>query len=292
MDQTRAINALASYIALAKAANSPRAAADLVTQATSASNTYVFAELLQQPNIQALAGNEQYASYLTLLQCFAWGTWETYKSTPGLPELTDVQATKLRLLSLLTIASQKSNASNLSYQFLCTHLELSSSLDLEHLVTQAIYNDLITGTLNPASQTVVITSVAPLRDLAPGSVQSMISELAAWSGRCDSVLADLEAEIKKVKADAEKRAKREARAEKQIKAVTEGADKSGAGGVLGTSRTGHNTRAAKREQEDDDDDDDYMDIDGGNRAPGGSRKKSAGGGGGANLLQRLRGAGR
>lgn len=81
MDQSKAINALAPFIALAKSANSPRAAADLVHQATSSPNTYVFAELLQQPNIQALASNEQYASSLTLLQTFAWGTWESYHGT-------------------------------------------------------------------------------------------------------------------------------------------------------------------------------------------------------------------
>lgn len=74
MDQTRALNALAPFLALAKSANSPRAAADLITQATSASNTYIFAELLQQPNIRALANHEQYGSFHTLLECFAWGT--------------------------------------------------------------------------------------------------------------------------------------------------------------------------------------------------------------------------
>lgn len=80
MDQSRAINALAPFVALAKSANSPRAAADLVTQATSAANTYVFAELLQQPNVQALAGQEQYGNFYNLLELFAWGTWEDYKS--------------------------------------------------------------------------------------------------------------------------------------------------------------------------------------------------------------------
>lgn len=79
MDQSRAINALAPFVALAKSANSPRAAADLVTQATSAANTYVFAELLQQPNVQALAGHEQYGNFYSLLELFAWGTWEDYK---------------------------------------------------------------------------------------------------------------------------------------------------------------------------------------------------------------------
>jgi COP9 signalosome complex subunit 7 len=79
MDQSLALNALAPYLALAKSATSPRAAADLVAQATSAQNTYVFAELLQQPNIQALNGQEQFGGSFELLKIFAWGTWEDYK---------------------------------------------------------------------------------------------------------------------------------------------------------------------------------------------------------------------
>lgn len=79
MDQSRALNGLAPFLALAKSATAPRAAADLITQATSAPNTYVFAELLQQPNVQALADNEQYGAFHELLKVFAWGTWESYK---------------------------------------------------------------------------------------------------------------------------------------------------------------------------------------------------------------------
>jgi len=88
MDQSRALNALAPFIALAKSANSPRAAADLIAQATSAPNTYVFAELLQQPNIQALAGHEQHGGSYELLKIFAWGTWENYRGTADLHTLT------------------------------------------------------------------------------------------------------------------------------------------------------------------------------------------------------------
>ncbi|KAF7188551.1 COP9 signalosome complex subunit 7a [Pseudocercospora fuligena] len=270
MDQSRAINALAPYIALAKSANSPRAAADLITQATSAANTYVFAELLQQPNVQALAGHEQYGPFFILLQYFAWDTWESYKTTPNLPPLSDAQALKLRLLSLLTFAAEKSapssTPSNLSYQSLCSRLDLKDPVDLEHIVTEAIYSGLVTGTLNPAAQTVVITSVAPLRDLAPGSVQSMMAELEAWSGRCDGVLAGLKMEIKNVLSNAQAQNKRDEAAAKQINAVQEGAEKSGAGAggsLIGGGRSGHNTRGAqKRDQADDDDDyEDAMDVD-------------------------------
>lgn len=162
-------------------------------------------------------------------------------------------------------------ASTLSYQSLCTRLDLASSVELEQLITTALYSDLIAGTLNPAAQTIVITSVAPLRDLAPGSVQSMIAELAAWSGRCDAMLVSLEAEIKKVKVESEKRAKQEARAERQFKSVTEYGEKVGGsaktGVPLAPSRTGHNTRNAfKRDAAGDeysDEDEDAMDVDSG-----------------------------
>jgi hypothetical protein len=80
MEQTKALNALEPFLALSKTATSPRAASDLVTQATSAPNTFVFAELLHTPNIQKLRDSQEYAPSLALLEIFAWGTWEDYKS--------------------------------------------------------------------------------------------------------------------------------------------------------------------------------------------------------------------
>lgn len=80
MEQIRAINALEPFVLLSKSATSPRAAADLITQATSSPHTYVFAELLQAPNIQALNKSEEYAAYLKLLETFAWGSFQDYQS--------------------------------------------------------------------------------------------------------------------------------------------------------------------------------------------------------------------
>nr|POE79767.1 cop9 signalosome complex subunit 7a [Quercus suber] len=281
MDQSRALNALAPFLALAKSATSPRAAADLVSQATSAPNTTVFAELLQQPNIHALASNEEYGSAHQLLQIFAWGTWDDYKASTDLPQLSDAQSRKLRLLSLLTLASQKGNVSssgsNLSYSTLCDKLDFTSSAELESLITEAIYNDLLVGTLDPASQSVVVTSVAPRRDLAPGSVQDMMIELVAWSGRCDSVLAALESEIAKVKDEAKQRHALEARIEKQVKAVTDASEKSGnAGAAMQTSRGGgHMVRGGPRAGNDEDDD--AMELDGGGAGlgSGGGKKRGS-----------------
>lgn len=82
MEQQRALNALEPYLALSKSATSPRAAADLITQATSSPQTYVFAELLQTPNIQSLRNSTEYFSYLQLLEIFAWGTLTDYQGEP------------------------------------------------------------------------------------------------------------------------------------------------------------------------------------------------------------------
>lgn len=83
--QQKSLNALEPYLALAKSASAPKAATQVISQAISVSNTFVFAELLQSPNIQALqnAAPEQ-ASFLTLLQIFSWGTWKDYKGTTSL----------------------------------------------------------------------------------------------------------------------------------------------------------------------------------------------------------------
>jgi COP9 signalosome complex subunit 7 len=67
MEQTKALNALEPFLALSKSATSPRAASDLIVQATSAPNTYVFAELLQTPNIQNLRSSEEYVGLSTLV---------------------------------------------------------------------------------------------------------------------------------------------------------------------------------------------------------------------------------
>ncbi|THY81268.1 hypothetical protein D6C95_09175 [Aureobasidium pullulans] len=218
MEQTRAINALAPFVALSKSATSARAAADLVTQATSAANTYVFGELLQTPNIQKLRDDAQYSSYYTLLELFAWGTWAEYQSlASSLPQLSPNQEHKLRLLTLLTLAATTTNNAPLTYSNLQSALSLSSPLALERLVTDAIYADLVTATLNPAKGLVAISSVTALRDITPGSVTSIMASLDAWTGRCDDVLKELETEVKAVKEGAESRAKEEAMRASQVK---------------------------------------------------------------------------
>ncbi|KAI1421855.1 PCI domain-containing protein [Xylaria sp. FL1777] len=202
MEQTKALNALEPFLALSKSATAPRAAADLVTQATSNSHTYVFAELLQTPQIQALAKSPDHAPHLKLLEIFSYGTYANYISTTNLPPLNDAQTLKLRQLSLLSLAK---DPHNLSYAALQRSLSLDDARAVENLVISAIYAGLIDAQLDPRDGYVRISSVSPLRDLAPGSIPSMLNSLREWSGRCTSTLEDLESQIASIKAAAAKR---------------------------------------------------------------------------------------
>ena len=113
MEQLRARNALEPFIILSRSATSPRAAADLVNQATSSPHTYIIAELLQTPNIQALKDSPEYSNHLKLLELFAWGTWEDYQ---GMAQLTKAYTAVLttprhpRLTGTLTRSTSKTTS--------------------------------------------------------------------------------------------------------------------------------------------------------------------------------------
>jgi COP9 signalosome complex subunit 7 len=221
MEQTKALNALEPFLILSKSASSPRAAADLITQATSSPHTFIFAELLHTPNIQALRKSRDFAPYVKLLEIFAWGTMADYNSrfawskvhtdhadAANLPALLPQQKQKLLLLSLLPLAN---STRPLTYKHLIGALSLSSVAALESLVTEAIYAQLIDGTLDPQAQVVHISSIAPLRDLSPGSLQSLLLVYHGWESHCDQALSSLDTEIKSIRLRARNKKGREAR---------------------------------------------------------------------------------
>ncbi|KAG0651987.1 COP9 signalosome complex subunit 7a [Hyphodiscus hymeniophilus] len=219
MEQTKSLNALEPFLALTKSASSPRAAADLIARATTAPNTFIFAELLTAPQIQSLTTSPDYSSSLTLLKIFSYGTYATYTSTPDLPVLNEAQTLKLRQLSFLTLAK---NPADLNYANLLSALGLQTERELEDLVISAIYAGLVQGMLDPHNKTVLISSVSPLRDLPPNSIPSMLSTLSAWSSRCTSTLSNLERQIASIKAEATKRHREEAEWNAHVEKLMEG----------------------------------------------------------------------
>ncbi|KAK3693542.1 PCI domain-containing protein [Podospora appendiculata] len=207
MEQTKALNALEPFLALTKSATSPRAAADLITRATSAPNTFIFSELLAAPQVQALALSAEFAPYLRVLEIFSHGTYGAYTSAAtALPALSAAQQLKLRQLSLLTLAADSSKT---DYASLMASVHLASARELEELVISAIYAGLVDAQLDPQHALVQINSVAALRDVSPSDVAAipgLLSSLQSWAGRCEATLHSLEAQMSQLRADADRRA--------------------------------------------------------------------------------------
>lgn len=234
MEQTKALNALEPFLALTKSATSPRAAADLISRATSAPATYIFTDLLVSPQIQALANSPEHTSYLTHLQIFSHGLYSDYQSTPDLPALNDAQALKLRQLSLLTLSRDKDN---LTYPSLQRHLGLASPREVEDVVISAVYAGLLSARLNPLRRVVQVSSVAPLRDVQPATVPSIVATLQRWSARCDATLAEIEASIAGIKKEAARTAADKRDWDRTFQAVVE-AESKDPSDVAGTGQGG------------------------------------------------------
>lgn len=149
--------------------------------------------------------------------------------TQALPALNAQQQHKLRLLTLLTLSHIPSA---LNYATLATSLGLRSTSELEPLLIQAISSGLLSGRLNPASSRLDVRSVAPLRDLAPGSLVALAGVLGAWEQRCAQVLAEVEMQIESTRRKAQARGRAEAEWDKMIDER------------VGVPRLGKQTRAA------------------------------------------------
>jgi COP9 signalosome complex subunit 7 len=130
-----------------------------------------------------------------------------------LPKLSPAQHQKLLLLSLLPLAR---NNKPLSYKKIGQTLSLPNVEALESLVTNAIYLELIDGALDPSYQIVHIDSVAPLRDLQPGSVPILTQTLEGWSAQCAAMLQDIQKEIHLINDKAKAKTQRHMRIQKII----------------------------------------------------------------------------
>ncbi|TDL22362.1 hypothetical protein BD410DRAFT_788623 [Rickenella mellea] len=178
---------LEPFLLMSKSAKGA-AAAKLVENATSAPGVFVFAELLELPNIQELAKGD-HAQYFTLLQLFSYGTYEGYlKSKDSLPALNASQITKLKHLSLVSLAMDRRV---LPYARLMQSLQMPTVRELEDLIIDAIYLDLLRGKLDQKKQQFEVEYTLG-RDLEPGKLESLLSALQDWAKTTASVLTTLD----------------------------------------------------------------------------------------------------
>jgi COP9 signalosome complex subunit 7 len=172
------------------------AAAKLVEDATAAPGVYAFAELLESPNVQQLAST--HASTLELLKLFASGTYRDYKQNEGnFPNLKPTQLAKLKQLSIVSLAG---SSRILPYSHLLNTLDISSIRELEDLIIDAVYQDVLQGKLDQKEQQFEVEYTMG-RDLAEGQIESLLIALNDWSERTAQVLTALDDKIAEANAE-------------------------------------------------------------------------------------------
>ncbi|KAK2459800.1 hypothetical protein APHAL10511_008232 [Amanita phalloides] len=173
------------------------AAAKLVQDATAAPGVYVFSELLEQPSIQELGKNDQHEPYLSLLQLFAYKTYEDYvQHKDRLPQLNPAQITKLKHLSIVSLASERRI---LPYPVLLKALDMPNIRELEDLIIDAIYLDVLRGKLDQSKGQFEVEYTMG-RDLEPGKLETVLTALQNWASTTSSVLVTLDSKIERIAA--------------------------------------------------------------------------------------------
>eukprot|EP01114_Cavostelium_apophysatum_P019874 TRINITY_DN6516_c0_g1_i1.p2 TRINITY_DN6516_c0_g1~~TRINITY_DN6516_c0_g1_i1.p2 ORF type:complete len:280 (+),score=73.07 TRINITY_DN6516_c0_g1_i1:30-842(+) len=189
-DQITEGAALQTYLVLAKNSKG-KACTAVIQQALSAPNVFVFGELLENPNVQQLAGTED-AKYLELLKIFAYGTYADYKNnSTSLPQLSHIQARKLKQLTIVTLAA---SSKMISYDLLQQELDITGLRELEDLIIEAIYLGLVAGKLDQKQKTFEVES-AMGRDLKPENIDDLIDLLTNWSVQSDNLLKSIKEKI-------------------------------------------------------------------------------------------------
>lgn len=186
---------LEQYLLLAKTAKGA-AAAELIKQVTEAPGVYVFGELLDMPNIQELA-NGSHSTYLNLLNLFAFGTYASYHDNKAqFPTLTPAMITKLRHLTIVSLATK---TKCIPYSTLLKELDMKNLRELEDLIIEVIYADVVRGKLDQKNNQLEVDYTIG-RDIRTEDIGTVIKVLQEWCTSCEVVLNNIECQISRANA--------------------------------------------------------------------------------------------
>ncbi|KAF9430696.1 hypothetical protein BGZ94_004913 [Podila epigama] len=219
---------LEPHLALSMSAKGA-ACVQLIKDVLAAPGVLVFGELLDMPNVIELKNNSEHERYHRLLEIFSYGTYQDYQQNKdSLPEVTDAQRMKLQQLSIVTLA-ERSRA--IPYKDLLQYLEIDNVRQLEDLIMDAIYQNIINASLDQKLKQVEIHS-AMGRDLRPGQAQTMLKVLEDWTKTSEALLQALNAKMEEVHSNY----KKEKLAKEAFEAELEKAKKEASGAGSGKHR--------------------------------------------------------
>lgn len=179
---------LSQFVILAQTTQG-RACEALVKQALDHSGIFVFGELLDCPNVQAVGDTSEGLRLLELLRIFAHGTYPEYKARRNeLPELDAAQQRKLQLLTIVSLATKEKH---IKFSDLHVALDVSTARELEDLIIESIYQNLIVGKMDQENQCLIVESCA-CRDCRDQDIDYIIDTLGTWHESAQHMLNNLE----------------------------------------------------------------------------------------------------
>lgn len=189
-------NPLEQFVILAKSAKSA-AAAELIKQVVESPGVYVFGELLDMPNIIELE-NGPHAPYFNTLNLFAYGTYRQYlENQAQFIDLSPNQRKKLQHLTIVTLATR---LKCIPYSVLLQELDVKIVRDLEDLIIEAIYSDIIQGKLDQKNSQLEV-DYAIGRDIKREDIGGIVKTLQEWCQSCEAVLGSIEEQVDKANSE-------------------------------------------------------------------------------------------
>ncbi|KAG1679365.1 COP9 signalosome complex subunit 7b [Nymphon striatum] len=186
-------NPCEQYVLLAKSVKGA-AAVQLIKQVLDTPGVYVFGELLDVKNIQEISSDPEHSKYLNLLNLFAYGTYADYiANKSSLPDISPAQLTKLRHLTIVSLATK---SKCIPYSVLLKELDLKNLRELEDLIIEVVYAEIVEGKLDQKNHQFEVDSAIG-RDIRPDGLGTIIDVLQEWCDNCESVLSNIENQVVK-----------------------------------------------------------------------------------------------
>jgi COP9 signalosome complex subunit 7 len=179
------------YLLLAKSVRGA-AAADLVHRVLEHPDIYGFDEFLR---LESLVNSlkQDHSNLLATLELFAYGTLSNYESQRS--HYIPLSVIARRKLQLLTLASLAIHARILPYALLLEQLQIESVRELEDLIIDGIYAQVIRGKLDQLNSRLTI-EYAIARDVNSVAFNRMEDVLDKWCLNCSALLNVLKHEAK------------------------------------------------------------------------------------------------
>jgi len=197
------------------------ALANLIEQALMAPSIFHYENVLNHPNVIALAERTDVPDVhklINTLKLFTYGCFEDYIAEQNKVNLLSLeQIEKLRLLSLMSIATKNNR---IKYDFLTEKLGLPPAAyqKLEEIIMSAMCQGAIQGQMDQEHELLLVQGVQG-RDVRPEEIPHLSQKASEWCESMEKVLKEAFAEEKAAKEAAENEAASEKRFQEEIQSI-------------------------------------------------------------------------